>query len=49
MEYRGVEFTIVQAVQRQKWKWTVTIPDIGYRTGLADDKSAAIRARRSLT
>jgi hypothetical protein len=50
MEYRGVEFSIVQSIQRRKWRWSAAIPDIGFRTGLADSKEeAAADARRAIT
>ena len=49
MEYRGTEFTIVQAIEPHRWRWTVTVPDFGYRTGLAKNKEvAAAEARRAV-
>jgi hypothetical protein len=50
MEYRGIEFTIVQSIERHKWRWTAAIADIGERSGLADSKEkAAADARRAIT
>ena len=49
MEYRGVEFTIVRAIDCHKWRWRVAIPDVGNRTGLAQTKEGAIAgARRAI-
>jgi hypothetical protein len=28
MEYRGIEYSIVQGIERGTWKWTVTSPTI---------------------
>jgi len=50
MDYRGVEFTIVQGIERRKWRWTAAIPEVGTRSGLADSKAeAAAQARRAIT
>jgi hypothetical protein len=50
MEYRGVEFHVVKAIERQKWKWTVAFQDLGNRTGLSGTKEAAAAdARRAIT
>jgi hypothetical protein len=50
MEYRGVEFTIVRAIERHKWRWTAAIPDIGMRSGLANSKeNGAAYARKAIT
>jgi hypothetical protein len=49
MEHRGVEYTIVQAIDSRKWRWTVTIPDVGSRTGLtATKEAAAANARKAI-
>ena len=42
MQYRGVEFSVVRAIQRGKWKWTVSIDEVGTKTGLADNKPSAV-------
>jgi hypothetical protein len=50
MEYRGIEFTIVQSIERGKWRWAAAIAGIGERSGLADSKEvAAADARRAIT
>jgi hypothetical protein len=50
MEYRGIEFSIVQSIQRRKWRWSAAVPEIGFRTGLADSKDeAAMHARQAIT
>jgi hypothetical protein len=41
MEYLGVEYTIVQGIGRQLWKWAVSI-DAKPRTGQAATKSEAV-------
>jgi hypothetical protein len=49
MEYRGIEYTIVQAIERRKYRWSVTIPDLGTRSGLAESKeAAAAQARKAI-
>jgi hypothetical protein len=49
MEYRGIEFQIVHAVERQKWRWNVAVMDLGNRTGLSGTKEAASAdARRAI-
>jgi hypothetical protein len=51
MEYLGVEYTIVQGIGRQLWKWAVSI-DAKPRTGQAATKSEAEAERaieRALT
>jgi hypothetical protein len=50
MEYRGIEFSVVQAIERGKWKWTVAVPGLHYRTGLAASRDAATAgARRAIS
>jgi hypothetical protein len=50
MEYRGVDFHVVKAIERQKWRWTVAGPDLGDRIGLSGTKEAAAAdARRAIT
>jgi hypothetical protein len=41
LKHRGVEYTIVQGLGRQLWKWTVAIGDVTLR-GQAAIKSEAI-------
>jgi hypothetical protein len=28
MEYRGVEYTVVQGIKRGVWKWTASVADV---------------------
>ena len=50
MEYRGVEFTIVKAIMRGKWKWTVEVANLGNRSGLAKDREdAGAQARQAIS
>jgi hypothetical protein len=50
MEYRGIEFTVVQAIQRGKWKWSVSGVDLVNRSGLAENKhEAAADARKAIS
>jgi hypothetical protein len=50
MEYRGIEFSVVQSIQRRKWRWSAAVPEIGFRTGLADSiDDAAADARKAIT
>ena len=40
MEYRGIEYSIVQGIERGTWKWTATSPAIN-KSGKAGSKSEA--------
>jgi hypothetical protein len=40
MEYRGIEYSIVQGIERGTWRWTVTSPNIN-KSGKARSKSEA--------
>ena len=40
MEYRGIEYSIVQGIERGTWKWTVASPTIN-KSGKARSKSEA--------
>ena len=46
MEYRGIEFFIVQSIERGKWKWSVAAADLGNRSGLACSRDAAAADER---
>ena len=44
MEHRGIEFTIVQGIERgRRWKWTVTMDARRIITGLASSRAEAER------
>ncbi len=42
MEYRNVEFNVVRAIEREKWKWMVSIEQVGKKTGLSGSRMDAI-------
>ena len=41
MEYREVEYTVVQGIGRHLWKWSASVADVVI-TGQAHSKSAAV-------
>ncbi len=41
MEYRNIEYTVVQGIERQVWKWSASVADVVI-TGQAHSKSAAV-------
>ena len=41
MEYRNIEYTVVQGIGRQVWKWSASVADVVI-TGQAHSKSAAV-------
>ena len=41
MEYRGIEYTVVQGIGRHLWKWSASVADVVI-TGQAHSKSAAV-------
>ena len=43
MEYRGVEYTVVQGIKRGVWKWSASVADV-LIMGQASTKSAAAAA-----
>jgi hypothetical protein len=43
MEYRGFEYTVVQGVGREMWKWSVTVAGLMVM-GQAHNRAAAIAA-----
>jgi hypothetical protein len=44
MEYRGVEYSIVQAVERGKWVWSLSLDTNVKSSGQADNKLATVIA-----
>jgi hypothetical protein len=42
MEYRGVEYTIVQGVERGKWIWSLSLDTNVKKSGQASSKPAAV-------
>lgn len=50
MEYRCIEFFIVQSIERGRWKWSVAAADLGNRSGLACSRDAAAAdARKAIS
>jgi hypothetical protein len=45
MEHRGVEYRIIQGIQRGPWKWSVET-GTGTRSGISDSKDAAMTAAK---
>jgi hypothetical protein len=43
MEYRGVEYTVVQGIKRGVWNWSASVADV-LIMGQAPTKSAAVAA-----
>lgn len=41
MEYRDIEYTVVQGIGRHLWKWSASVADVVI-TGQAHSKSAAV-------
>jgi len=50
MKYRGIEYSVVQGLGRQVWKWSVSPGDNASLKGLAAIKSEAVgEAERAVT
>jgi hypothetical protein len=45
MEHRGVEYRIMQGIQRGLWKWSVET-ETGTKSGTSESKDAAMNAAR---
>ncbi len=45
MEHRGVEYRIIQGIQRGIWKWSVET-EPGTKSGISDSKDAAMAAAK---
>ena len=45
MEHRGVEYRIIQGIQRGLWKWSVEA-ETGTKSGTSDSKDAAMTAAK---
>ena len=43
MEHRGVEYRIMQGIQRGLWKWSVET-ETGTKSGTSESKDAAMNA-----
>jgi hypothetical protein len=44
MEYRGVEYSVVQSVERGKWIWSLSLDTNTEQSGQANNKLAALIA-----
>jgi hypothetical protein len=42
MEYRGVEYSVVQGVERGKWVWSLALDTNVKKSGLVGSKPAAV-------
>jgi len=47
MEHRGVEYRIIQGIQRGPWKWSVET-GTGTKSGTSDSKDAAMTAASAI-
>jgi hypothetical protein len=43
MEYRNIEYTVVQGIERRVWKWSASVAGVVV-TGQEPSKSAAVAA-----
>jgi hypothetical protein len=49
MEYRGVEFTVLQTASPRGWRWTFELPGRKPRSGVVHDRAGAIiNAKRAI-
>jgi hypothetical protein len=44
MEYRGIDYSVVQGIERGVWKWSVNLDKSHIKSGQKDSKQAAISA-----
>jgi hypothetical protein len=44
MEHQGIEYTVVQTINRTGWKWSFERDGRSPRTGIAFDRAEAISA-----
>ena len=42
MEYRGLEYSVVQGIERGSWKWSVQLRDGTIKSGSARSNNAAV-------
>ncbi len=47
MQYRDIEYTVVQGIKRGVWKWSASVADV-LVMGQASTKSAAAAAERAI-
>ncbi len=42
MEYRGIQYTVVQGIGRDSWRWTVYLGEKTVKSGQATSRAAAM-------
>jgi hypothetical protein len=48
MKYRDIEYTVVQGIGRQVWKWSVSVADVVTRGQAATKSEAVSEAERAI-
>ena len=48
MKYREIEYTIVQGIARQVWKWSVSVADVVTKGQTATKSEAVAEAERAI-
>ncbi len=48
MKYRGIEYTVVQGLGRQLWKWSLSVADVVIRGQAATKSEAVAEAERAI-
>jgi hypothetical protein len=48
MKYRDIEYTVVQGIERQVWKWSVSVADVVVRGQAATRSEAVTNAERAI-
>jgi hypothetical protein len=48
LRYKDVDFTVIQGIERQLWKWTVSVGDIIVRGQAATKAEAVAQAERAI-
>ena len=43
MQYRGLEYSVVQGIKRGSWKWSVRLRDGGVKKGSEGSRPAALK------
>ncbi len=43
-KHRGIEYRVIQGVQPRSWKWEISLPEGGTKSGQSSSKLEAIRA-----
>ncbi len=48
MKCRGIEYTVVQGLGRQLWKWSLSVADVVIRGQAATKSEAVAEAKRAI-